>query len=1066
MSEARQYYNVMFDNMVQGAFFQNADGSLLDVNTAALTMFGLTRDQFLGRTSYHPDWHVIDETGAVLSPEQHPSMVALKSGQPVKDFTLAVYNPRQKSYTWLQVNAIPLFIEKGEKPDQVLVTIDDISEKKRLENIRNARQKLLEFSVDHSLDDLLVETLNALEELTQSSIGFYHFYDESQQDITLKAWSTRTSQEFCHVEGLKTHYPLKQAGIWTDCVKTRKPAVHNDYPSEPQRKGLPEGHAPVVRELIVPVLRQDRIVAILGIGNKPSDYVESDIETTSMFADLAWDIAEVKLKEERLEKSEKQYRDLFEHLQVGFALHEILTDQDGEPIDYRFKAVNPAFETLTGLNASNVVGRKISDIIPSIEQRWIAIYGKVALTGQPVDFEEYTSSMDKYFQVHAYSPEPGIFATLFYDITSRKKDETAIRESQKRLMLVADHAPVLIAQVDRNLVYKFVNRRYAEFFGAEPREYIGRNARDFLAQDYLTNLQPYLETALNGELVNFDTNGTNQEGQTVTFQTTYAPEFDESGQVIGLIAAIVDITARKKAEAELLRNQYFLTRGQEIGKIGSWEIDIATQTAFNSDEQCRIFGEPPGTPIDFETFKSKLHPEDQARVIQSWLDAIQGADYEVEHRIVIDGQVRWVRSKADISFDESGQALKAVGFTQDITEQKEQERQRLQLESELLHSRKMEALGTMASGMAHNFNNNLAIIMGNLELAQRKTADVPGIDRHLQNAKTALLRSRDLISQIMVYTRQDTLNKMPLQTVELVAETHNLLRSTLPTSVEFRVELPPPTPNTVILANSSRIQEALINLCTNAVHAMNDKGCLTIRLESRNLKITDLPQPQILQPGQYVVIQVTDTGSGIPDEVREKIFDPFFTTKGVGVGTGMGLATVRAIVETHDGFINVDSQVSQGTSFELIFPVCAEEARQSLIESKPVGGSETILLVDDEEALASLEQEILETLGYQVTSVTEPLMALNLIKEDPDRFDLVLTDQTMPGLTGADLAQQVKEIRPDLPVILCTGYSQHVSKKTAQQYGIEAYCMKPLQINELSRTLRECLDRNNEKSRS
>lgn len=302
----------------------------------------------------------------------------------------------------------------------------DITNRQRSDTIMQARLRLMQFATTHSLAELLQATLDEAEALTSSSIGFYHFLHGDQKTLTLQAWSTNTLENMCRAEGKGLHYSVDEAGVWVDCVHERRPVIHNDYEALSHRKGLPSGHAPVTRELVVPVIRDDKIVAILGVGNKPQNYDESDIELVSLLADLAWDIAERKHVEQALQEGEERYRLLFENMVEGFSLHEIILEENGKPVDYRFLVVNPAFEQLTGLKAENIIGRTALEVLPNLEPIWIEKYGRVALNGESVSFEDYVQELKRYFSVKAFCPKRGHFATIFEDITERKQAENEI----------------------------------------------------------------------------------------------------------------------------------------------------------------------------------------------------------------------------------------------------------------------------------------------------------------------------------------------------------------------------------------------------------------------------------------------------------------------------------------------------------------------------------------------------------------------------------------------------------------------------------------------------------------
>ena len=302
--EVQEKFRRLYNNMAEGAFYQHSDGSFTDINPAALKMFGITKEQFLQRNSFHPKWKVVDEDLNVIPPEKHPSMVALQTGKTC-EMTIGVYNPGEGLYKWLIVNATPEFRNGEEKPWQVFVTMHDVTQRRMYEILNISRLHLLEFAPAHSLSELLEETLNLIEKFTESKIGFFHFLEADQKTLTLQNWSTKTKKFFCKVDGFDLHYPLSEAGVWTDCIKLRKPVIHNDYMSLTNKKGMPEGHAAVIRELVVPVFRGEKIVAILGVGNKPRDYNQLDIQFVSQVADLAWEIADLKRAETALKESKE-----------------------------------------------------------------------------------------------------------------------------------------------------------------------------------------------------------------------------------------------------------------------------------------------------------------------------------------------------------------------------------------------------------------------------------------------------------------------------------------------------------------------------------------------------------------------------------------------------------------------------------------------------------------------------------------------------------------------------------------------------------------------------------------
>jgi signal transduction histidine kinase/ActR/RegA family two-component response regulator len=393
-------------------------------------------------------------------------------------------------------------------------------------------------------------------------------------------------------------------------------------------------------------------------------------------------------------------------------------------------------------------------------------------------------------------------------------------------------------------------------------------------------------------------------------------------------------------------------------------------------------------------------------------------------------------------------------------ERQKAEEQQKKLENELRQRYKMEAVGLMAGGIAHNFNNNLAIILGNLELVQLKAGDNVNIADHLRDANIAVHRARDLTKQILTYSRQDTHDISQFKPAMIIDETVKLLRSTIPTTVKLNYSVPQDFAELTINGDSTRVQEALINLCNNAVQAMDETGELTITMTRRSLLPSEIPAHSQCQPGNYALLSVSDTGCGMSEEIVEKIFDPFFTTKAVDQGTGMGLSTVQGIVKQHKGFINVHSASGFGSTFDLFFPEAIAIPAQFPMdeEIKLPRGTERVLVVDDDELLADLGEMLLSNQGYKVVTETSSLAALELFKKNPDKFDVLMTDQTMPQMTGLELIRELKSIRPDLPTILCTGYSSKVSPEELDRLNVDAFCLKPLKLADLAHTIRNVLD--------
>ena len=371
----------------------------------------------------------------------------------------------------------------------------------------------------------------------------------------------------------------------------------------------------------------------------------------------------------------------------------------------------------------------------------------------------------------------------------------------------------------------------------------------------------------------------------------------------------------------------------------------------------------------------------------------------------------------------------------------------------------MEAIGTLAGGIAHDFNNILAAMLGYTELAKEEIAEGSPAAEYLGQVIQAGTRAKELVKQILAFSRHAETIKVPLQIASIVKETLKLLRSSLPTTITIEQEIDVDSGH--ILADPTQIHQIIMNLCTNAYHAMEQTGgVLSVTLKRTFKHIHDLNNEPSVQPGEFMELSIGDNGPGIDPAIQDKIFDPFFTTKETGKGTGMGLAIVHGIVKSCGGFITCNSRLGEGTVFVINLPVFVEEnvLPEAQSPEQSLFGTERILYVDDEKTLADMSKIMLERLGYHITVCTSSLEALNIFENGSDAFDLVITDQTMPGMTGIDLARNILKIRPNMPIILCTGYSSIVSAEEARAVGIKGFAMKPLVWSDIGGIIRKIFE--------
>ncbi|MFC1868268.1 ATP-binding protein [Thermodesulfobacteriota bacterium] len=370
----------------------------------------------------------------------------------------------------------------------------------------------------------------------------------------------------------------------------------------------------------------------------------------------------------------------------------------------------------------------------------------------------------------------------------------------------------------------------------------------------------------------------------------------------------------------------------------------------------------------------------------------------------------------------------------------------------------MEAIGNLAGGVAHDFNNILLPILAHSEMALMELPTDSPVRQSIQHIYKAGERARDLVKQILTFARRREEKRVPIRIPPIVNEAIKFLRSTIPSTIEIQYHIK--TEQDTVLADPTQINQIVMNLCTNATHAMREKGgVLVISQVDKHIGQDEIGRFGGLSPGQYLKLSVGDTGPGIDPAIIEKIFEPYFTTKGPGEGTGMGLAVIHGIVKSYGGDITVESEQGRGATFNILLPkIVADIAPREEQTIETPKGTERILYVDDEKAAVDAIRPMLESLGYHITARTSSIEALEAFRYKPDNFDLVITDQTMPNMTGKNLAKELMSIRNDIPIILCMGFSEQIDERMSKELGINAFLMKPIVMRQMAQTIREVLD--------
>lgn len=468
------------------------------------------------------------------------------------------------------------------------------------------------------------------------------------------------------------------------------------------------------------------------------------------------------------------------------------------------------------------------------------------------------------------------------------------------------------------------------------------------------------------------------------------------------------------------------------------EVDRTGTILYVSRNVKRLLGFEPDELFQRSIFDG-VHPEDLPHIRARF--ALPEASATCRYREK-NGSWRWVETTGRDFVGSDGQP-RGVLVVRDISERKQAEETRIRLEAQLRQSQKLEAVGTLAGGIAHDFNNILTVIMACTELAALEAGKPDRVRNYLAQVQQASNRAKDLVNQILTFSRRRELERRPIRLQHIVKEALLLLRPTLP-AIEINLQIDADAPR--VLADPTQIHQLFVNLCTNAAHAMRESaGCLTVTLQTCEPDDSLRQTVSGLRPGRYVKLTVSDNGHGMEEHVLKRIFEPFFTTKAPGEGTGLGLAVVHSIVKNHEGAIAVRSHLNAGTTFDVYFPTLESETIEVIPGTvAPLrGNGERILLVDDEPAVCASVSEILRRSGYQVVTESEPARALREIHASPERFDLVLADMAMPGMTGLDLARQISAIDPRIPVVLASG-SGMTSAERVRSLGVRDLIAKPL----------------------
>jgi PAS domain S-box-containing protein len=739
--------------------------------------------------------------------------------------------------------------------------------------------------------------------------------------------------------------------------------------------------------------------------------------------------------------------------------------------------VNEAACRFLGYGRDELLRMTVADFDPSVTPENYPYYWGVTREQGPRFFETTHKAKDgRVFPVEISVTIVNfggkeIHCTFVRDISGRKRAEEALRESEERLRLALKAANQGLYDADFRTGEVTVSPEYASMLGYDPETF------RLTVDSWTEMLHPEDRDTVIGKFRAYCRGDAEayslvfrQRTRSGAYRWIYSTgkivAWDEEGKPVRMVGTHTDITARKEIEEALRDSEYFLRRSQEVARLGSYKLDIPSGTWDSSPVLDEIFGIDGRYPKDVAGWTGLIAPEQRGEM-RDYLErhVVGGRNrFDKEYRIVrrSDGAQRWVHGLGELEFDERGAPVRMIGTIQDVTERKAAEREREEIEEALRQSQKLETVGRLAGGVAHEFNNLLSIILGYADLARSRTPEGDPVRKYADEIEKAGGRARDITAQLLAFSRRQILAPKAVNLNDLIAAMARTLGKVIGDGI--RVDFLPGEGLWNVLVDPARMDQILLNLAVNARDAMPDGGRLTIATANARLGERCGGKDFSMASGDFVRVTVSDEGAGMDRETLSHIFEPFFSTKGIGKGTGLGLPTVYGIVKQSGGFIEADSEPGKGTVFRVYFPRLAEEGVAP--EGSAPGGEDaaepavrSVLLVEDDEMVRRLMLRQFAGLGYEVVCAGSPHEALDMFGDPGFSVDLLVTDVMMPGMKGAELWKKVRSLRPGAKVLFISGYT---AEEMADRGIIEKdapFLKKPFTRAELARAMADAVSR-------
>lgn len=1057
--EHEERYRLALETINDGVILQAATGEILLWNKGAERIFGITADEAIGQTSIDKEWPIIREDGSRYEGQDHPSTVTLQTGQSCSNEIMGIKRPSGE-LRWISVNTNPLSFEEGDKPFAVAISFSDITD---LKNQKDRARKYLDVA------DAMILALNANGQIELINKRGCEILGVSEKRALGIAWFDNFVPHDIRDEMRQRFDGLMAGGtadkesgeqrILTVNGEERILTWHNAIlkNEKSQITGMLSSGEDITDRVVFELEKVKLQTQLEGLWNITriadadiltiNEHVLNEVlkMTGSTYAFWGWITEDVENMElyawSREAKSDCKVEEIFSHFPISKA--GIWADAVREKRTIILNDFQGERRGKKGVPEGHIELIRLMSV-PLLLDGTVTTIAVVANKEK-----EYTAEDAK--QVEAFLSNVQI-------LLDRKQAQKLLKESEEKYRVLVEHQTDLVIKLDVKGRFQFVSPSYCQLFGKTEDELLGNSFISLVHEDdreYTANAMKKLFQP--PHIAYIEQRAMTRDGwRWLGWVDTSV--LDGHGKVTSILGVGRDITDQKRAQKILQDKEERIHHLLDSTAEGIFGIDTHGRCTFTNASCLKILGYDDSAELVGKKIHDLIHhshqkgsslPAEECRILDASLEG---------HPIHLEKQILWRKDGSNFPAEvrahpvHRGDILEGAVVTfSDITD-------RLKLEAQVFQSQKMESIGTLAGGIAHDFNNLLAPILAHSELAMRGLPEDSPIQNNLRQVLHAGERARNLVAQILRISRKDERKRVSLKLVPIVEENLKLLKSTLPSTIFINQELKA-DPDTVY-ADPTDIGLILLNLCTNASHAMHEHGGeLTVKLTREHIDGEVLEDPPGLEPGVYLVLSVSDTGHGMEPETVARIFEPYFTTKQPGEGTGMGLSIVHGIVSSYDGHISVESTPGKGTTIQVYLQAMDTEAPRPREEKDEAeGGTDRVLVVDDEPMVADTISMMLKSLGYEVTIKTSSEEALDVFKKSPQDFDLVISDMTMPGLTGKDLAVKMLSLRPDIPIILCTGYSGLINEEKAKEIGVKALVMKPFSMGEFTTTIRKVLD--------